>query len=180
MFRGRMVVVVGGTGRKWTTRGMEECERGGVRGQLRKASSCAPSILILSGLFAWGTHAALPHPFYPPDLPQSPSCPRYTLNKQRSHAMLYNVPALPTNTFTHRNKHELAHTDKCREQISWKGKIKILILRLHLAPSVVPTEGKNRCKIKSQREHTGLECSDVIIDKILADLHSKLIGVPSV
>lgn len=155
-------------GRKWTARGMEECERGGVRGQLRKASSCAPSILILSGLFAWGTHGALPHPFYPPDLPQSPSCPRYTLNKQRSHAMLYILPALSKNTSTQRNKHEIAHADKCREQISWTGKIKILILRLHLAPSVVPIEGKNRYNIKSQCEHIGLECSNVIIDKISA------------
>lgn len=55
-------------GRKRAARGLEECERGGERGQLRKASSCAPSTLILSGLFAWGTHSAST----PSDLLQSP------------------------------------------------------------------------------------------------------------
>lgn len=45
--------------------GLEECERGGERGQLRKASSCAPSTLILSACLL-GVYTELPTP---PPLP---------------------------------------------------------------------------------------------------------------
>lgn len=71
------------TGRKRAARSLEECERGGERGQLRKASSCAPSTLILSGLFAWGTHSASTPSLSPPISCSYPLCPRYTSNEQK-------------------------------------------------------------------------------------------------
>lgn len=46
--------------RERTARGTVECGRGGEQGQLGKVSSCAPSTLILSGLFAWGTNPTPP------------------------------------------------------------------------------------------------------------------------
>lgn len=48
------------TARERTARGTVECGRGGEQGQPGKVSSCAPSTLILSGLFAWGTNPTPP------------------------------------------------------------------------------------------------------------------------
>lgn len=135
------------TGRTRAARSLEECERGGERGQLRKASSCAPSTLILSGLFAWGTHSPTTPSLAPPISCSYPLCPRYTSNEQKKP-----FDALDFTCFVHKhtncsvemhvNLHRQTHAgvQTYGEQRSRTGKINISVLTLHLPMSVFPTE----------------------------------------
>lgn len=134
-------------------RGMKECRRGGERSELRKASSCAPSTLILS---EWGTQTS-----YSPPAP-APQSLTVTQVKEPCNALYFTCAAHKhkTRKWTHRKKK------------SWTGTIIILVLMLHLASPVVLIEENMEAdtvdvKTESLKVHTQLDRPKS------ADLHHK-------